>query len=158
MRRGHGIVRGVTHCRESLVPLGLTGALLVLAAAAGCGGKRTIVPVSGRVTLEGAAVAQVRIAFMPTESGEGSPIRPASSGLDSDGRYKLSTFEPGDGAIPGEYDVVIVSITSGPTMQNPTAPEVWGIPRHYGRPGQSGLSVTVPDQRAAVTFDFDLKR
>lgn len=151
------IVRDVTQFRESLVLLGLAGALLVLATVAGCGDGRTIVPVSGRVTLEGTPVGQGKITFMPTGSNEDSPLRPASSALDREGRYQLSTFGSNDGAMPGEYNVVIISLSGGPTISNPTAPEVWAIPEHYGRVGQSGLSATVLDQRSPMTFDFDLK-
>ena len=153
--------------RKSLVLFAWGCALLLLfVGATGCGDSRPRrVPVSGRVTFEGVPVGAnpvamwpARISFLPTTTGEGSPLRPASSNLEtSGGRYQLSSFGPGDGVLPGEYHVVIVSMLSGPTMGNPTAPEVWEIPKRYGRPGQSGLSATVPDQRTPMTFDFELQ-
>jgi hypothetical protein len=137
---------------------------LLLLGTAGCDRGPHTVKASGRVTYEGAPVGKnptegfpARISFLPTQSGEGAPLRPASCMIDSDGRYELSSFSANDGVQPGEYDVVVVSILSGPTILNPQAPEIWEIPKRYGRPGDSGLKVTIPDQRAPLTFDFDLE-
>jgi hypothetical protein len=137
---------------------------LALLVAAGCQRGPHTVPVSGRVTLDGVPVGAqpdmmfpARITFLPVNNNEDSPLRPASSGFDGDGRYELRSFKPGDGIMPGEYDVVIQSILSGPTVTDPRAPEVWEIPKRYGRPGESGLRVTVPDQRSPMTLDFELE-
>ena len=165
MECGHETEIVKTRHRDGRMPLGRCCVLLFVAmGASGCNRVPQTVPVSGRVTLDGvpvggnpAAMWKARISFLATKSGEDAPLRPASAQLDSDGRYELATFGPDDGVQPGEYDVVIVSILSGPTMANPTAPEIWEIPKHYGRPGESGLSVTIPDQRTDMTFDFDLK-
>ena len=166
MRDGYEIVFGATRRRKSLLPLARVCALVFFVViAAGCGGKPMPVPTSGRVTFNGApvgankaAIRRGRIAFLPVESGEGCTLRAAAATLDRDGKYELSTFEPGDGVLPGEYNVVVFSLLSGPTMANPGAPIISEIPKRYERPGESGLSVTVPDQRAALTFDFELQR
>ena len=137
---------------------------LLLVGTAGCERGPHTVKVSGRVTYKGNPVGAnakqsfpARISFLPTQTGEGTPLRPASCTIDTDGKYELSSFSANDGVQPGEYDVVIVSILSGPTVFEPQAPEVWEIPKRYGRPGDSGLKVTIPDQRAPLTFDFDLE-
>ena len=170
MRDGYAITSGAARRRESLLlPARVCALVLVAVVSAGCGGKPRPVPTSGRVTIDGVPVGAVetaplpaRISFIPKKGGEGPSegptLRAATASLDSDGRYELSSFKPGDGVLPGEYDVVIISLLSIPTMMNPSAPEVSEIPKHYGVPGQSGLSVTVPDQRAPLTFDFPLKR
>ena len=162
-RRGKGLVLFVWDCTL----------LLLVVGAAGCGNPRTV-PVSGRVTLEGAPVGSkpvpmwpAKISFKPTETGADSPLRPASSKLDGDGNYELSTFEPGDGVMPGDYQVVILSpgdeVVPGENhsvtvsiQSDATEPEVWEVPS--GEAGQSGLSVTVPEQRTPLTFNFELKR
>lgn len=154
MWRRNEIARYVTRHWSHFVLLGLAGALL--APAAGCGG-RTVVPVSGKITLEGAPVGHGTITFMPIKNSKDLPLRPASSELDSEGQYYLSTFGSSDGAMPGEYNVVIESLISGPTLAKPMAPRVWAIPKHYGQVSRSGLSATVLDQRSPMTFDFDLK-
>jgi hypothetical protein len=77
----------------------------VLAAAlavtgSGCGGP---VPVEGRVTLDGQPVEKAAVVF-EREDGAG---RPASATTDSDGVFHLTTYKPGDGALPGQYKVII---------------------------------------------------
>ena len=61
------------------------------------------VPVSGKVTLDGAPVDGAKVVFAPA-SGGGT----AASGVtDAGGRYKLTTLNPGDGALAGSYLVMI---------------------------------------------------
>jgi len=53
---------------------------------------------------------------------------------------------------------VIVSITSGPTPENPDAPEVWAIPKQYGNPTQTDLKASIPaDASGTLEFDFNLQ-
>jgi len=165
MRGANGIMYYVAGRRTSLVPVAWACASsFLLLGAVGCNRGPHTVPVSGRVTYEGEPVGAnpkamfpASISFLPTQSGEGAPLRPASCVIDSEGKYELSSFSANDGVQPGEYNVVIVSILSGPTLLEPNKPEVWEIPQRYGRPGDSGLKVTIPDQRARLTFDFDLE-
>ena len=133
--------------------------------ATGCSNKTQPVPTSGRVTIDGAPVGAnnyttrpAKISFLPIKSREGITLHPAMSLLDREGKYKLSTFKAGDGVLPGEYNVVIISLLSGPSIADPNAPEILEIPKYYGIPGQSGLTVTIPDQRTPFTVDFELKR
>jgi hypothetical protein len=69
----------------------------------GCGGKGTR-QVRGVITLEGTPVAGATVLFMP--EGQDSS-RPASGFTSSDGTFRLTTFKPNDGALPGTYRVVI---------------------------------------------------
>jgi hypothetical protein len=69
----------------------------------GCGGSG-IAPVRGVVTLEGAPVAGATVLFMPDGPGGG---RPASGFTASDGTFRLTTYKPDDGALPGDYRVLI---------------------------------------------------
>lgn len=68
----------------------------------GCG-KGTLIKVQGVVTLDGEPLAGATVSFMPV--GEG---RPASGRTDADGRFRLTTSRTDDGALPGEYKVVVV--------------------------------------------------
>lgn len=78
--------------------------LMVAIAALGCDSRRAgFVPVSGKVTIDGTPVTTGRIEFFP-ESG-----RPSSGVIDSEGRYELKTYDPGDGAKPGSYVVTITA-------------------------------------------------
>jgi hypothetical protein len=74
----------------------------VLLGAAGCG-QRQPVPVRGVVTLDGRALADVAVLFVPEdESG-----RPANGYTNAGGEFALRTFTSGDGAFPGPYKVII---------------------------------------------------
>jgi hypothetical protein len=78
------------------------GILLVFVAAAGCGGKTA--KVEGRVTLDGVAVEGAMVSFVP-ENNTGD--RQATGLTDADGVFQLTTFNTGDGAIPGTYKVTV---------------------------------------------------
>ena len=69
----------------------------------GCGGKgpRTV---RGVITQDGAPVAGATVLFMP--EGQDSS-RPASGFTSSDGTFRLTTYKPDDGALPGKYRVLI---------------------------------------------------
>ena len=68
----------------------------------GCGGRTR--PVRGVITLEGTPVAGATVVFMP-EDQDGR--RPASGFTSSDGTFRLTTYQPNDGALPGKYRVLI---------------------------------------------------
>jgi len=79
----------------------------------GCGAPDyEVVPVSGRVTLDGDALEDVEVTFQPMAVKAANPNPgPGSYGLtDADGRYSLKTVEPAqDGAVVAEH-VVYLSI------------------------------------------------
>src|SRR2546429_332610 len=74
-------------------------------AGAGCGGpKSSPVKVNGKVTLDGTAFAGATVTFVPLVSDGG---RDASGRSDSSGAFELTTFKTDDGALPGEYKVIV---------------------------------------------------
>ena len=85
-------------------PWVLLGLLLspVLLASAGCG-NQNLSKVEGVVTLDGAPLSGATVSFMPV--GEG---RAASGLTDGTGYFRLSTFRTDDGALAGDYKVVVV--------------------------------------------------
>jgi hypothetical protein len=78
--------------------LALLGFVLI-----GCAGPGTK-SVRGVVTLEGMPVAGATVLFMPDGQDGG---RPASGFTSSDGEFRLMTYKPDDGALPGNYRVLI---------------------------------------------------
>ena len=74
----------------------------VLLSSAGCG-NRNLSKVEGVVTLDGAPLPGATVSFMPV--GEG---RPASGMTDSAGYFQLTTFRTDDGALAGDYRVIVV--------------------------------------------------
>jgi hypothetical protein len=96
-------------------------------------------------------VPDARIRFVP--SGDGG--RTAIGDTDANGNFKLSTFEPGDGIIPGEYDADITSKTI-PSQVVDTAdmaakvasvePKDGAIPQKYRDSKTSQLHYTFTDE------------
>jgi hypothetical protein len=129
--------------------------LVMLAALAltpvGCG-KAGMSSVSGTVTYNGKPVPKGVITFVA-----GSPEgRNATGQLDQNGKYRLQTEEPGDGAQVGNYDVTIyahdeVILDYKPKV--PVEPKILA-PTKYESPKTSGLKREV--KSGANTFDFEL--
>jgi hypothetical protein len=61
------------------------------------------VAVSGTVTLKGSPVEGAAVTFVPTGTGGQS----ATGLTDSAGKYALTTLTSGDGAVPGQYKVIV---------------------------------------------------
>jgi hypothetical protein len=140
-------------------PAGLALTVLILVAPVGCGrssAPKTVV-VQGKVTYKGQPVTQGYISFVPAKSGGGPVSRPATGTLTADGSYQLSTFGENDGAIPGEYQVVVISKSGGPTPEEPDAAEEWHVPEKYGTGAESGLTAAIPADQARVELNFALE-
>lgn len=137
--------------------LGINFSVLVCCLGCGSSAPHTI-PVSGTVTFDGKPLSKGTISFIPagdkTEFG-----RPATGNIDPQGNYTLSTFKPGDGAVPGKYQVAVVSIANEPSpeeMAEKGAQITSTIPAGYNSPMTSGLRATV-EAGGAMTLDFELK-
>lgn len=74
--------------------------------------------VSGTITMAGGPVINATVTFSPKQ---GQP--PALGKTDSSGKYTLTTYDAGDGAVEGEY-VVLVSKSGASSASAPSADEV----------------------------------
>jgi hypothetical protein len=117
-----------------------------------------LVPVTGTVMLDGKALAQAQIRFVPTGDTKGF----GSTGTtDSDGKYALKGQRGGNGAVAGSYKVVISKrvMPDGSPPTDDKAPmesaarEI--LPPKYSVSGQTSLTATVPPEGGTV--DFPLK-
>ncbi|GAB6187363.1 carboxypeptidase regulatory-like domain-containing protein [Thermopirellula anaerolimosa] len=95
-----------------------------LMATAGCpgggGAKLNTVKVTGTVTLDGTPLPGATVTFSPKSEG----ARAAFGTTDENGRFTLTTLNPGDGAIPGSYAVAVskpVASASSSPSQDPRA-------------------------------------
>ena len=70
----------------------------------GTAGRKPTHAVQGTVTLAGAPVANATVMFTPA----GSDQRVATGQTDDNGKYTLTTYDTGDGAIVGEYRVLVI--------------------------------------------------
>ena len=89
---------------------GLALSLAIMLSALGCGGpdRPPTVKVSGNVTFDGAAPpTNGTIYFNPIAVASGMPGRPGSGEFDAEGNYQVTSFEDGDGLVPGTYSVKV---------------------------------------------------
>jgi hypothetical protein len=88
-------------------------AAVALAAAAGCGNSKGLVPVEGRVTFSGKKPsASGYLYFVPREMSvnerrDRAGSLPGTALFLMDGGFRAGTFTPGDGLRPGTYEVRI---------------------------------------------------
>ncbi len=134
--------------------------------AAGCssapGDRPKTAPVRGLVTYRGEPLAGARVTFFNPEAN-----RSAIGETGPDGRFTLTTFEKGDGAVPGRQQVTVRKIEvidrSKPgydyVEKGETAPipeERWHTPKRYGTAAESGLTAEVAAD-GPNEFTFALK-
>ena len=125
-------------------------------------GRPKTYPVSGTVTMNGSPVANAILSFQLAD-GSGS----AAGVTDSQGRYELTTFAPGDGAVPGQYGVAITQFEKPPASTgvpddhpdyNPNLPPFVAknlLPERYAAPDSSGLTATITEGRnEGVNFEL----
>ncbi len=121
---------------------------------AGCGpGGPSTVPVSGTVTYQGQPVDGARIMFVAT----GGP--PANGVTDAQGRFSLTTVEPGDGAVVGSYKVSITKRQEIPDPRQPDSPYKLTkdlLPARYSNLSQTDLTAEVK-AGGPNDFKFELK-
>jgi hypothetical protein len=119
--------------------------LLVVAAlpSIGCGGsdRPTTIETSGIVTYKGAPVEGAQVMFTSPAA------RPATAMTDAEGRFELTTFATGDGAVEGKHRVTITKTerVSGADPNNPYADTRHMLPTKYSNPAKSPLSATIVD-------------
>jgi hypothetical protein len=123
--------------RRRLLALGLG----LVAVIPGCGGdpdELPAVPAGGTVTYQGKPVESGTIQFVP-EKG-----RPAGGKIEG-GRFTLTTYKEGDGAISGKHGVGVTSLKQQAPAQAGAEPEmISAIDKKFSLPTHSGLSAEVP--------------
>jgi len=123
---------------------------LFLLSLIGCGGSG-LVPVTGKVTLDGKPLTSGNVAFHP------SGTTPAAYGtIQSDGTYVALTGT-GKGMMPGAYRITVEAFGEIPKtgfQEAETVPPSL-VPEKYRVPTTSGLEYTVPADGG--TFDVEMK-
>lgn len=143
---------------SALITASMALGCILVGALAGCGNQRVsnglqTVPVSGLVTRAGQPVPDAVVTFQPVQGSHFAIGR-----TDAAGRYSLSTVQPDDGALPGEYHVQIVKYEEPktPVDEGSTPPLKNLLPAKYSKPQTSGLAAAVVGT-GANTFDFNLE-
>ena len=123
----------------------------------GCGGKPSyeLVPVSGRVTLDGQPLANARVNFQPTRD-QANP-GPGSSGVtDAEGHFVLALSSESEtpGAVPGKHMVTISTIANEEAANDAAPATDRSLPRQAG---DGSLTFEVPSE-GTDQANFDLKK
>jgi hypothetical protein len=140
----------------TVLKVGRTVVMVVAAAAVGCSAKPAnqrpkVVPVRGVVRLNGKPLDRARVTFAHTTAGIS-----AYGETDAEGVFNLTTFEPGDGAVPGQYHVAVSKVEEPHRTGANNAPPVfqhgaggqharWLIPQRYSNLTTSKLTADVPE-------------
>lgn len=122
----------------------------------GCGGsdRADTVAVTGVVTVDGNPIENASVTFTP-EAG-----RSATGTTDSEGKFKLTTYESDDGAIVGKHQISIAfspssdDVPSNDPAEMKKAKNKNPIPEKYGSASTSGLAEEV---KASGENHFELK-
>jgi len=126
------------HCCDDVRPIIATASALAMLGLAGCGwqhpatfGVEGVVRSSTGPVIERASVTFFSVGGERSYRAEGI--------VGAGGRFRLSTFRPGDGAVAGQHRVVIVPL---PTADGPMQAARL-IPPKYENPETSGLQVVI---------------
>jgi hypothetical protein len=114
-------VRAFMEIRAMRKPGLLCAILLVTIGAAGCGGRGvTLVNIDGQITFGGTAPPKEgKIIFSPVEqTTPGAVSRPGNADFDATGSFRVTTFSPDDGLIPGKYRATVLCFRETPTLEN----------------------------------------
>jgi hypothetical protein len=127
--------------------------LLLLLFPLGCGGDRPkTIPVEGKITFGGGPCpAAGYIDFQPIEPAEGYPTRPGSAEFAEDGLYAVTSYEPGDGLVPGRYRVHIECWKELPDEAS-MSPGVSHVPADY----VPDELVVEPTARGRLVQNYDI--
>jgi hypothetical protein len=143
----------------------LLAGIALLLATTGCGSSDnvTVYPVKGMVAFNGKPmVGGGSISLIPTGNQPGAA---AGGEIKEDGTYELTTYQPGDGSMPGEFRVVITQVVfrepgNSEDGQAPTAaapppvPEADRIPEIFANPMQSPLTIKVEAKPNEINLDL----
>jgi len=117
---------------------------LILILSGGCGdGRPQLVPVSGRVLIDGQPVECGNIRFTPKD------YRAASGKLGAGGRFELTTYEAGDGCIPGKHAVTVNAreIISPDSIR-------WHAPKKYCDLQTADLEIEIEEPTDSVEIEL----
>ena len=102
----------------------------------GCGdsGRIPVYPVRGKVTLDGQPAVGAYVIFHPTTKDEKKIGLKPRGVTNDDGEFVLRTYESGDGAPEGDYQVITFWGSPDDLTEEGTVPENWKyIMKKYGR-------------------------
>ena len=124
--------------------------------AIGCSdGKPRRVPVTGTVTYNGKPLPGGDVVFVPADTSNGFRARGKAN---ERGQFALTTFDEGDGAMPGEYKVTVFAYRPADPKRDAgmIAPRVGfpAVPQKYFDQQTTDLTAVVGDKATVVPLDL----
>ena len=130
--------------------------LLISMVISGCGSSSNesgvvTVPAKGKILVDSKSFAGLKIQLKPKFEWKSDKVPYPRAVTDDKGEFVLETFQPGDGAPTGDYEVSITSPTNEGLgkISDP-------IGSRYADSSKSGLTVKIGDSEAKIP-DFQLK-
>jgi hypothetical protein len=140
-------------------PLTLRVAIAALALfIGGCGSSHpTTVRVSGRITFEGRAwPVGGRLYFNSVEPAAGFPRHSGMAEFGTDGRFVATSWNKGDGLVPGKYKVGVECWKVPPTMGGP--PEVSYVADSHLAAARSPIELTVEAGKPLSGLEWNIPK
>ena len=117
--------------------------LSALAGVPGCSDDSGTVPVSGKVIFPDGSPLDHGI----IEMRHSSLPQVARGEIDSEGQFSVSTFKPGDGALPGEYQVAVTQLIIAEDLSFEDHQHGKRLDPRFSRVETSNLTVVVDEDQ-----------
>lgn len=118
----------------------LLGCMLAEAGCSRAPSRPATVPVRGRITYRGEPIRHATVTFL----APGAP-RLAVGTTDEQGRFRLTTYVPDDGAVPGSHVVTVKSNAVVPSSQSQSGPAAVASPEAIEQAmQQAAIAVSKP--------------
>lgn len=131
----------------------------ILVGVASCGGDSAgLVPVSGKVFLEGQPLPRGSVSYRPDASRGNKSLHHPTGEIDAQGNYELMTVGK-KGAPPGRYKVLVFAAEpTGPGPYGTPAMPRWLHDVRYTSEETTNLSVEVVAQPSSGAYDLKLRK
>ena len=119
--------------------------MLILVGCSQSNGRVKVYPVSGKVSVRGAAAEGARVVFYPVSEELKKPGMPIPYGTtDGQGVFKLRSYDADDGAPEGEYKISVIWFDLPPekAQENPSSAKD-RLSGKYSNPQNSNLTAKV---------------
>lgn len=140
---------------RSFCPVCLTALCCLVVAGCGRGGPE-LVNIKGKVTYGGGPwPAKGALYFNPVDPAEGMPRISSRADFDTDGNFAVTSFDDGDGLVPGKYTVVVECWDSPP---EPGKPSKSYVPKRYQTSRTSDLEVVIKSGAGTQEVTLDVPK
>jgi hypothetical protein len=133
---------------------------MTLSFVCGCASKIDLVPVEGKLLVDGQPIDNVLVTFVPEAVIDRKPIR--SMGIsDREGRFQMRAETQELGAVVGEHRIILedLAILDAPRSEDGTVTKLPPIrfPASFANPITSTLRATVTDGREPILIKVETR-